>query len=302
MNQEQLRQALLAKTPKNVILDTDTYNEVDDQFALAYAMLSPDRVRLLAVTAAPFFNERSDSAGDGMLKSYREIGKIMELVRQDAGIPYYKGAVRFLTPDKEPVASEASEAIVRTVMNAEDPVFIVAIGAITNVASAILQCPELVSRAAVIWLGGHALHYPNTAEFNLGEDPAAAQVVFDSGIPLLQIPCGGVCTEFLTTLPELEAYLAGKNRLCDYLVEIVRAYSKGQFAWSKVIWDVTAIAALTLPEAMDTVLLPRPFISSDCRYSFDAARRPYLYVRKLRRDPIYGDLFRKLGNIPEYIR
>ena len=47
--------------PVDMVLDTDTYNEVDDQFALMYSLTSPDRVHLQAVYAAPFFNNRSVS-------------------------------------------------------------------------------------------------------------------------------------------------------------------------------------------------------------------------------------------------
>jgi purine nucleosidase len=53
-----------------VVLDTDTYNEIDDQYALAYSLLSPSRMEVEAVYAAPFLNGRSRSAGDGMEKSY----------------------------------------------------------------------------------------------------------------------------------------------------------------------------------------------------------------------------------------
>ena len=49
-----------------VVLDTDMCNEIDDQFALTYAVLSPEHIDLLAVYAAPFMNPRSDSPGDGM--------------------------------------------------------------------------------------------------------------------------------------------------------------------------------------------------------------------------------------------
>ena len=44
---------------KNIILDTDAYNEVDDQYTIAYAMLSPDRVNILSINAAPFLNRRN---------------------------------------------------------------------------------------------------------------------------------------------------------------------------------------------------------------------------------------------------
>ncbi|HOA85284.1 MAG TPA: nucleoside hydrolase, partial [Bacillota bacterium] len=149
---------------KNIILDTDTYNEVDDQFALAYAMLSPERIRLLSVNAAPFLNSRSKSPADGMEKSYQEIFRIMKLVDPGAEIPCYRGSDSFLSSKTEPVESAAADNIINTVMNSKEFVYIVAIGAITNVASAIIKCPEITQKSAVIWLGGHALHYKDTKE------------------------------------------------------------------------------------------------------------------------------------------
>lgn len=281
---------------KSIILDTDTFNEIDDQFALAYAMLSPESIRLLSVNAAPFLNSRSSSPADGMLKSYNEIKRVMNLVDPKAEIPYYKGSERFLTDKKTPVESEAADNIINTVMNSNERIYIVAIGAITNVASAIIKCPDIVNRTTVIWLGGHALTYKDTKEFNLYQDVMSAQVVFDSGIPLVQIPCAGMCTEFITTIPELEYYLRGKNELCDYLVDIVRSYTKKPYGWSKVVWDVTAVAVLTCPEAFRFSIIPRPFVTAEGRYAFDGERDQYIYVNKLARDPIYADLFTKLSN------
>lgn len=282
---------------KNIILDTDSYNEVDDQYTIAYAMLSPDRVNILSINAAPFLNRRSTSAGDGMEKSYREIFHITGLTDPEAAkkIPVYRGSERFLPSKTEYVPSDACDNIVRTVMESNERVWIVAIGAITNVASAIIKEPAICERAALIWLGGHALTCPDTKEFNLRQDIPAAEVVFDSGIPLVQIPCDGVCSSFITTIPEVEYYLRGKNDLCNYLCDITAAYTKEPYGWSKVIWDVTSIACITKPEALSMVVLPRPYVTSDCRYAFDASREQYVYIRKIRRDPIYADLFRKLS-------
>ncbi|MBQ9080514.1 MAG: nucleoside hydrolase [Clostridia bacterium] len=281
---------------KNIILDTDTYNEIDDQFALAYAMLSPERIKVLSVNAAPFLNSRSTSPADGMMKSYNEIANIMKLVDPDAMIPYYKGSERFLTDKSKPVESEAADNIINTVMNSDERVYIVAIGAITNVASAIIKCPEIASKTVLIWLGGHAFTYKDTKEFNLYQDVMSAQVVFDSGIPLVQIPCNGVCSEFRTTIPELEYYLRGKNDLCDYLVDIVSSYAQKPYGWSKVVWDVTAVAVLTQPAALSYAIVPRPYVTSEFRYAFDMQREHYIYVNKLSRDQIFADLFKKLSN------
>ena len=296
MNMETLKAALHDGTVKKIILDTDTYNEIDDQFALAYAMLSKDKVDLLSINAAPFLNSRSTSAADGMEKSYNEIFRIMKLVDPDANIPVYRGSASFLANKETPVESPACDNIINTVMNSDELVYIVAVGAITNVASAIIKCPEIVNRTVVIWLGGHALHWQDTREFNLKQDVAAAQIVLDSGVPFVQIPCNGVCTEFSTTIPELEYYLRGKNELCDYLVDIVRSYTKKPYGWSKVVWDVTAVAALVDPKALDMVIIPTPILTNDCHYAKDDARHPFIYVRRIRRDPIYADLFEKLAN------
>lgn len=295
---KKLMEALKNSQVKPMILDTDVYNEIDDLYALAYAMLSPERVKLLAITAAPFLNSRSTSAADGMEQSYNEAFRVRGLVDADSKIPIYRGSTAFMQPDKQPVVSEAAEAIVRLVRESEETVYIVAIGAITNVASALLMAPDIAEKAVLIWLGGHAQHWKNNKEFNLYQDVPSAQVVFDSKIPFVQIPCNGVCSFFHTTIPELAYYLEGKNPLCDYLMDETRKYnSKNITCWSKVIWDVTAVAALVYPETLDMVQIPRPIITDNSNYAYDMGRPHFLYVRHINRDKLYADLFAKLANV-----
>ncbi len=309
MTIEQWKAWICSEQIKPIILDTDAFNEVDDQFCIAYCMRATDKVRLLSINAAPFLNSNSVSPADGMEKSYNEIFKIMHLVDPKANIPAYRGSDAFLTDKSTPIVSPAAENIVNTVMNSDEPIIIFAIGAITNVASAILMCPEIVDRAAVVWLGGHALDKAHTREFNMRQDIAAAQIVFDSGIALLQVPCAGVCTECPTTLVELEHYIDGKNELCTYLTENVRKASGGwcrhlakslpehetfRYACSNIIWDALAAATLIRPEACEIVCIPRPIITSDCLYAFDKGRAHYLYVSHLNRDLIFGDIFARL--------
>ena len=74
MTQAQFLKNLESPTgPIDVILDTDTYNEIDDQFALSYMLAYPERLNIKGICAAPFHNENSESAADGMEKSYQEI-------------------------------------------------------------------------------------------------------------------------------------------------------------------------------------------------------------------------------------
>jgi inosine-uridine nucleoside N-ribohydrolase len=175
---------------------------------------------------------------------------------------------------------------------------VVAIGAITNVASAILLEPAVAENTVVVWLGGHAFHYHDTAEFNMKQDIAAARVVYNSGAPFSQQPCNGVVSEFRISGPELDYWLAGKNALCDYLVGSVAAecdhWENEGNAPSRIIWDVTAAAVLICPEHCNMVTIPRPIVTSDGLYAYDSARPHFVYVRALNRDRIYGDLFEKL--------
>ena len=54
----------------DVILDTDAYNEIDDQFAIAYMLANRDKLNVKALYAAPFHNAKSSGPKDGMIKSY----------------------------------------------------------------------------------------------------------------------------------------------------------------------------------------------------------------------------------------
>jgi inosine-uridine nucleoside N-ribohydrolase len=294
-----LIETLLDGKKKSVILDTDTYNEVDDQYALAYAMLSPDKVNLLAITAAPFKNSRSKAPGEGMEMSYNEAFRIRALVDERSEVPIYRGSTTYLPDKNTPVASEAAETIVRLARESKELVYVVAIGAITNVASALLLAPDIAEKIVVIWLGGTALHWHHNHEFNLFQDVPAAQVVFENAKNFVQIPCAGVCTEFATSIPELQYHLSGKNALCDYLLELTAGYHKvheNTAVWSKVIWDVTALAAIVAPETLSMVQMPRPIVTDSENYAFDNGRPHYVYVRRIYRDKLYTDLFQKLAN------
>ncbi len=78
----------------DTVVDTDAYNEIDDQFAISYALCSPERINLLALYAAPFLNQHSVSPEDGMVKSEQEIRKLLALIGQEREV--YAGSRRFL--------------------------------------------------------------------------------------------------------------------------------------------------------------------------------------------------------------
>lgn len=298
----------------DAILDTDTYNEVDDQFALCYMLASKEKINVKALYAAPFFNNKSTSPADGMERSYNEIHKILKLThRQDLTNTTFKGSLTYLPDEKTPVDSEAAKDLAKRAMeySPEKPLYVVAIGAITNIASAILINPKIVENIVVVWLGGHALHYSNTREFNMFQDVAAARVVFTSGAPIVQLPCMGVVSSFTISTVEMEYYLKGKNPVCDYLCETVKddiinltdyEYAEGEEKpWkkcvSRVIWDVTAIGWLLNDDnkLMESRLEHCPIPEYDDRYATDRSRF-IRYVYNINRDALANDLFDKLAN------
>jgi purine nucleosidase len=279
-----------------MVLDTDTYNEVDDQFALVYALLSPERLAVEAIYAAPYHNTRSSGPADGMEKSYEEILRLLDKMSYPAEGLVYKGATAFLDQSLQPQQSAATDDLIARALAspADDPLYVVAIGAITNVASAILLEPKIIERIVVVWLGGHALHWPHTREFNLKQDVPSARLVFDCGVPLVQIPCSGVTTHLHTTVAELDAYVSGRGAIGDYLVEIVKGYHDNHVGWSKVIWDISTIAYLLDPSWVPTELVHSPVLTDQVTWSVDRARHLMRYANFIHRDPIFRDLFTKL--------
>lgn len=291
----------------DVVLDSDTYNEIDDQYALSYMLRSPERIRVKGICAAPFFappiNTKSTSAADGMERSYQEILHLLDLAkRPELKSQVYRGSAQFMTDEKTPVSSDAASFMANLAdsYTPEHPLYIVAIGAITNVASALLLNPSMKENVVLIWLGGHGLHMPDTYEFNMLQDVAAARVVFGCGVPLVQLPCGGVVDTFSTSRYELEHWLKGKNALCDYLLDITiqeaESYAAGK-PWTRVIWDVTAVAWLLNDNHrfMETVLRPSPIPEYDHHYGTDPTRHLICYVYQIHRDALFEDLFTKLA-------
>lgn len=281
----------------SMVLDTDTYNEVDDQFALAYSLLSPERLDVQAVYAAPFHNDRSSGPKDGMEKSFEEIVRLLGKMGRSRENFVFKGSESYLSNGETYVDSPAARDLVQRAMARPegDPLYVAAIGAITNVASALLMEPELVKKIVVVWLGGQPLAYPTAREFNLSQDVKAARVVLDSGVPFVLVPCMGVASHLLATVPELNAYIGGKNPLCDALVELFSAYSTDHFAWAKEIWDVSTIGYLINPDWVPTVLEPSPLLSDDSFWGRDPGRHPIRVAIGIHRNPIFKDMYQKLG-------
>jgi inosine-uridine nucleoside N-ribohydrolase len=278
-----------------MVLDTDTYNEIDDQFAVVYSLISPE-LDVQAVYAAPFKNSRSRSPGDGMEKSYEEILRILSRLDKSPDSFAFKGSSHYLTDMKNPERSPAAMDLIEKARKSspKDPLYVVAVGAITNVSNAILIDPSIINNIVVVWLGGNGHNWPHQREFNFRQDLNASRVIFDSGVPFVQLPCTPIVTHFTTTVPEMERYVGGRGAIGDYLLEIFKDYKKDHFAWSKVLWDMTAVAWVINDRWLPSNLVHSPIVTDNYTLSVDQSRHLIRVVYFVQRDPIYRDFFTKL--------
>lgn len=285
-------------SPVDVVLDTDAYNEIDDQFAIAYLLRSKHRLNTVALYAAPFSNALASTPEEGMEKSYREILHLLTLCGETVDV--FRGACTYLPDENTPAPSPAARDLAARAMgySSEAPLYVVAIGAITNIASALLLEPRIRDRIVVVWLGGHAHHWHDTLEFNMRQDFKAARVVMRAGVPFVQLPCRGVVSEFATTAPELEALFYDKNPLADYLARNTVRHIKNKGItgiWSKPLWDVTAIGWLLNEDERfmrcRTESIRLPDDNGHYQPPIDAQM---CYVYGIHRDSLMADLVEKL--------
>ena len=280
------------------VLDTDTFNEIDDQFALAQALLSPDRIGLEAIYAAPFHNSRSTSPGHGMELSYEEIIRLLERLDRSAEGFVFRGVTGYVGLGKAAQTSAAVDDLIARARTAslQAPLYVIAIAAMSNIASALLKAPDIIGRIVVVWLGGHALESPHTKEFNLHQDVGGAQVLFDSGAALVLVPCQGVTSHLHSTVPEIERYVQPHGAIGEFLAQRFKEYSTEHLGWSKVIWDMAPLGWLIDPSWAPSVLVHTPVLTDAVTWSVDRSRHLMRYVYKVQRDPILRDFFIRSSN------
>lgn len=278
----------------NVILDTDTYNECDDQFALAYLIKSQDMFNIEAITVAPYSHTKRDvKVKDGQELSYNEILKICNWLNFDTDNKVFKGSMDYIQNDYDEKNDAVNKIIEIALKN--NKTYILGIGAITNIALAIKKEPKIVNKIEIVWLGGNELGYEDNLEYNFRQDVEAVKIVFESNVKLTILPCKKIVSELRIDINTLKKYLENESELCNYLIE--RFYNDGYHGVqeSRVIWDISVIAYMINKKWFETEQISCPNIRKDTSYEVTDNRHNITFVTKLDRNKIYEDLFNKLG-------
>lgn len=303
----------------DVVIDTDPVNEIDDQFAVAWALLRPDRLRVRALHAAPWVSDEkvyaetdpeidrprherktrpSVGPAEGLRQSVAELQRLVDVTGTE--VPVVTGADRFLRDETSPVLSPAVDNLIALAHEPRDePLFVLGIACATNLASALLVDPSIAEKVCIVWTSAQPTFWPGAvASYNLTLDVHAARILFDSGVPLVYLPGYYVGEELRTTRSELEQYVKGTGPVGDYLWStweehwMTRSRRPG---FSKVIWDLINVAYLIDPSWLSTRLVPSPRLSDDLRWQQVPGRHLIREATDIDRDAVFGDLFRVLA-------
>lgn len=278
----------------NVILDTDTYNECDDQFAVSYMLKSQDVFNIEAITVAPYSHKNHHvSIKEGQKNSYNEILKICNWLNFNTTNKVFKGATNYIQNGYNENNNAVNKIIEIALKN--DKTYIMAIGAITNIALAIKKEAKIINKIEIVWLGGNDLNHKNNLEYNFRQDIKAVRIVYNSKVKLTVIPCKDVASILKTDINILKNNLSNKNELCNYLID--RFYNDGYHGIqkSRVIWDIAVIAYLINKSWFNKENVSCPIIANDTSYKLTNNRHNITFVTKIDKNRVYEDIFKKLG-------
>jgi inosine-uridine nucleoside N-ribohydrolase len=239
-----------AKIP--ILLDTDIGSDIDDAFAVALIVNSPE-LDLLGVTTV---------SGDAEARA-RLAAKMLE----DAGrldVPVVAGATSpplpieqcrlaagFKSPSLLPVAAE--DFLESQIQRRPGEITIVAIGPLTNLGALLKKYPDAAQQIKQIVLMGGSIHrgYAEGSkpepEYNIHMDPAAAQVVFTSGVPIVMAPLD------VTAMLKLDA--VARHRVFTQLTPVTNDLALLYHLWNNetpILYDPMAVALLLDPSLCET--------------------------------------------------
>ena len=294
---------------KRVIVCADIATEADDPFAIAHHLLTPTE-NVVGIVAGNFewkyrtIPQLQPMRLQSMEKSYTEGKKLLELMEID-DVPLLRGAEDYIEGRNNLPVSEGSRFIIEEAMrDSDEPLYIALQGSLTDLAVAYLTEPKIAERIeAAIIIGGGA--YPHGGEDpNFKEDVYAAQVLFDSPMPIWQIPINAYSCTYISF-----AELIQKVRPCGnvgkYLVENMFAvndwygriprripFPHGE-VWS--IGDQPTVAVLLEASSESKFHMePAPIINDDMTYTPNPDGKLIRVYDSIDNRLTMGDLFAKL--------
>jgi inosine-uridine nucleoside N-ribohydrolase len=271
-----------------VIIDTDAACEIDDRFAIALALLCPERFEIEGFVGAHF----GDAGGPrGIEKSVEVIKTILQKAGMQGKIPVKRGSPPFQY-SQVPPESEGVEFIIERAL-AEDtgsPLWIVSLGACTDVAAAYLKRSEIAARVTVFWHG--RTRWPDKCwNFNAYNDLKAVRILFKSDLPLILFDTG---TYLRCPMAESELKIAPRGELGRYLHDF-RYTSRSYQSAAKGFYDLGDIAALADPSLVYWEVVEAPGVNWDMAYDRRRTWGKMVRIYQIDRDRTFALFYDKLA-------
>lgn len=301
MTLNEILEDLKSDRVKKVIMDCDAYNDIDDQYAIAFAAGS-DKMELLSVNATLFNNYRCNGFADGMKRSYDEIVKVLKLIGKDSDIAAYIGCDTPLTKVSENtwVDSPAVQNIIKTAHESDELIYVIATGAATNVSCAILADPTVKDNICVIWVGCNCVNFDGPAgDFNVGQDDVAGRYLLDCGVNLILLPAMGPEGFGTQTLIGnqlfLDSVIDGDSVQAKFFRnDLPELAYPGESDWQHHFWDVAGPGVVEDINAYELSVITAPRIRGDGVWAFDDGRHSIIYMTKLNADKVMKDTFNSI--------
>lgn len=304
-----------------VIIDNDFSGDPDDLYQLVHHLLSPNvDIRLVVAShlrdGDPF--DKGPNTADNAALVVRDVFARMGLTSTDVIVT---GSNEPLVDRATPQPAPAVDAIIAEALRDDDsPLFYVAGGGLTDLASAYLLEPRIAERLQVVWIGGlehdgFAVAPPDAMpiEYNLLIDLVAGQVVFtDSTLSIWQIP-RDIYRQCLVSDAELRIRVAATGPLGEYLyAEIAEIYARAAEqgrgpAETYALGDsplvlLTALQSLfeADPSSSWYASIPTPAIGDDGRYESRPDAREMRVYTQVDTRLMFEDFYLKLAEFSRW--
>ena len=283
--------ATTARAATPVILSTDVGNEIDDQWAITYLLLQP-RLQVLGILSA-----HAPSLPDPSAQTSLRI--LTDVVEHRLGMrthpPLLAGSDLALTDIHTPRPSPAVDFLLKS-SKAFSPTHrldVLAIGAPTDVASALLVDPTLVDRIRVIQMG--FIDERGGDEYNILNDPHAEQVILNSSVPLVIGPASVCRADLAMTFAHARQMLADRGPIGawlwqeyqDWYFRNVKPLRVEDFSKPWYIWDTVTVAYVLGLTTEHTA--PRPRMRDDATFSGVDAQATVTWITHVDASRLWSD-------------